>query len=179
MGLDLQTCPHCSTPIVPNLDDTCPSCRHNINQELAPDQVMRLQVARETRSETNSDTLQRRLLLLAILATGICIVPFIALLRGASAFVVAIVFFESAVFGVFLFAWAFAYAYAPVATKRITALLVIGSLLFSLLACWLIHTRELARRNDVRNRLKKQGLEIHEKYEHQPDAVQSVIQNWD
>lgn len=75
----------------------------------------------------------------------------------------------------FVIAWAFAYVHAPEATLRGTVFLVVSMFAFALISCWILRTRDEARRDASRNQLRKLGFEYQEKLEHQPDAAGAVL----
>ena len=129
MALDLLMCPHCSTSIVPSPNDTCPCCSFNINKKLTPEQVRRLDRGKQL--PVAGVSVEQRFLLLAILVVTASIPPAVSFLSGATAITFVIVACGSGLTCLFLAGWAFAYVYAPVATKRLTAFMVIGALVFS------------------------------------------------
>ena len=68
----------------------------------------------------------------------------------------------SSVILVAMFVWSCAYVRAPEVTKYATVLLLIGSVTFSLMPCWIVHARTQARRNHSQIRLRQIGWAISE-----------------
>jgi hypothetical protein len=65
--------------------------------------------------------------------------------------------------------WAAAYAVSPGPTKYLSVFGLIGVVLLSLLSMWILRERELARRNNVMNNLRRIGLELHQMKDIRPE----------
>jgi hypothetical protein len=78
----------------------------------------------------------------------------------------------------FLVIWAGAFAISPGPTKYMSVLGLIGTVLLSLLSLWIIHQRELARRNAAMNNLRQMGLELQRTQEVRPGVDPSFDPYW-
>ena len=68
----------------------------------------------------------------------------------------------------FLTAWTMIYVHAPEATKYGTVFLVLGTFTFSLLANWIHHARDEARRNYTLYRVQQMHQEMAEQEQFHP-----------
>lgn len=70
------------------------------------------------------------------------------------------------------FVWAWCFTRAPELTKTATLIGVLGFVLLSVTACWVVRSREAARRNDAANKLRELGGTISEMNQFDPGDPQ-------
>lgn len=110
---------------------------------------------------------------LLVMLSSACVIAAMANWLGIDALSLELIF--GLAIATLLIAWVVAYERAPEATKHVTVAMVLGTLAFSLLPCYVLHAREEARRNSYRHHMRQSGQEYLERHTRQQPKLNGTF----